>query len=60
MKQKQDSSTVDIEDIFEWADGSWCYRYEYGEYSKNMSDDFKVLFFDSPSWIKKVETESGA
>jgi len=44
MKQPQDKSTVDFEDIFLWSDGTWCYRYEF-EQMNHMSDDYTVLYF---------------
>lgn len=37
------------EDIFLWACGTWCYRYEHDEFT-HMSDDFEILKFDSPEW----------
>jgi len=43
------------EDIFLWADGTWCYR-EQGREMKHMSDDFEVIPFDTPRWHTVVET----
>lgn len=34
------------EDIFVWADGSWCYRYEIHEYG-HKSDDYEVLWYNT-------------
>lgn len=37
--QLNDSSP---DDIFVWADGTWCYRSDYSDFG-HMSDDFKVV-----------------
>ena len=49
MKQKRDNKTLDIDDIFVWPDGTWCYRIERDDYL-HMSDDlnsqnYSVVFF---------------
>jgi hypothetical protein len=44
MKQAEDNMTVDLEDIFLWPNGEWCYRYER-EQMNHKSDDFEVLYF---------------
>lgn len=37
-------------DIFQWPDGTWCYRDEsYGW--AYMSDDYTVLKFGTPEWV---------
>lgn len=41
------------EDIFVWPDGTWCWREEYWEMD-HMSDDFMVLFENTPEWEKFV------
>lgn len=35
------------DDIFVWADGSWCYRCELWEMDYK-SDDFCVIYIDTP------------
>ena len=47
---------MDIEDIFLWADGTWCHRYSYEEYSW-MSDDFRIISFDSEEYNKFMQEE---
>lgn len=37
--QLNDSSP---DDIFVWADGTWCYRSDYSDFG-HMSDDFEVV-----------------
>lgn len=46
-------STADIEDVFLWPNGDWCYRYEY---SSNgwRSDDFEVLPYGCARWSEVV------
>lgn len=44
----------DIEDVFLWSDGTWCYRCELQE-MQHMSDDFEVLLFDSPEYLVFME-----
>lgn len=48
----------DIEDVFLWPDGSWCYREEVEEYS-HKSDDYKVLYFGTDEWYKVVSGLGG-
>ena len=43
MKQAQDNRTTDLEDIFTWSNGTWCYRYEV-DFFPPLSDDFTVLY----------------
>lgn len=38
------------DDIIVWPCGSWCYRSELQEYT-HKSDDYEVLFVDSPHWL---------
>lgn len=47
-----------LDDIFLWPDGTYATRedVELGEYS-HMSDDYKVLFVDSPEWNDFFETD---
>ena len=49
MKQKEDNKTTDLEDIFVWPDGSWCFRYELSEF-QHKSDDRQTLYFGTPEW----------
>lgn len=32
----------DIEDVFLWPDGVWCYRYEFEEMT-HKSDDYQII-----------------
>jgi hypothetical protein len=50
MKQSIDNKTFDLEDILVWPDGMWYYRYEAHE-AGHKSDDFDVLFVDTPEWL---------
>lgn len=45
------TSAPSREDIIEWADGTWCYRYELSEYSF-MSDDYRVIADGSDEWCR--------
>lgn len=49
MKHKHDNKALDIDDIFVWPDGTWCYRYELSEYSWK-SDDYFVVFFGTEEY----------
>jgi hypothetical protein len=40
----------DPDDLFVWADDTWCYRSE-AESMSHKSDDYRVLFADSPEWV---------
>lgn len=40
---------VSNEDIFEWPDGTWCFRENYDEMG-HMSDDFLVIPVGDPAW----------
>ena len=53
MKQKEDNRTIDIEDIFVWPCGTWCYRYQAWEMDYK-SDDYEVLHFDTPEYVQFV------
>lgn len=44
------------EDIFVWADGTWCYRYEL-ESMTHMSDDTTLLVYDSAEWQAFTRSE---
>lgn len=43
------NSQADLEDVFLWPDATWCYRYQREAYS-HMSDDYQILYFDSPEY----------
>lgn len=49
MKQVEDVLTEDFEDVLLWPCGTWCSRYELGEYL-HKSDDFSVLYFGTPEY----------
>ena len=51
--------TQDIEDVFLWPCGVWCYRYELGDFA-HKSDDCEVLPIGSPRWLDIVFDLSGA
>ena len=40
----------DPDDVLVWADNTWCYRSE-SESMSHMSDDYRVLFAESPEWV---------
>lgn len=42
-------NTAHPEDICVWSDGTWCFREEVHSYT-HMSDDYHVLFVDTPQW----------
>ena len=45
---------LSLSDIFVWPDGVWCYRDEsHGMHHK--SDDYQVLYADSPEWLEFVK-----
>jgi hypothetical protein len=46
-----DTPKPDLEDIFEWPDGTTCTREEH-HFMNHMSDDFTIHYYDSPSWHK--------
>ena len=48
--------TPSSDDIFLWADGTWCYRSDYLEYLW-MSDDFLVLNVDTPEYHEFVDND---
>ena len=58
MKQTEDTHTVDIEDVMVWSDGTWCYRYELGEF-KHISDDYTTLYFGTYKYIDFFENLLG-
>lgn len=37
------------EDYLKWPDGSWCQREVLDEYP-HMSDDYEVVFVNTPEW----------
>ena len=43
-----------IDDIYLWADGTWCYSDDFETYITFMSDDFECLRFESDAWVKFV------
>ena len=47
-------SERNLEDIMLWSDGTWCYRYEVEEMT-HMSDDYEILYMDSPMWLEIME-----
>lgn len=49
MKQPEDKFTVDIEDVFIWPNGEWCFRYELSEMT-HKSDDYLTVFFGTEEW----------
>jgi len=42
-------TSMNIEDLLMWSDGTWCYRYELSEMN-HMSDDYRVIAFDSDEY----------
>lgn len=44
-------------DIFRWADGTWCYRSELSQMSY-MSDDHEVFPAYSTDWYRVSGTDS--
>lgn len=57
IKALKDWYKQDSEDIFLWADGTSCYRYE-SEEMNHMSDDYIVLYYNSEGYnnfIKELE-----
>ncbi len=56
MKQSEDNKTVDMEDVFLWSNGDWCYRYEIFE-MKHKSDDYCVLYFGSREYNRFFATK---
>ena len=56
MKQKSDNKTVDLEDVFVWPNGTWCYRYEAYEMT-HKSDDFVVIHFGEVQYERFFEKE---
>lgn len=49
--------TPSPDDIFVWADGTYCYRCEVGEFA-SMSDDYTTLYVDSPAWLRFGESDA--
>lgn len=41
--------TPNTDDILEWPDGTWCFRYELSEMS-HMSDDYTTIPVGSQRW----------
>lgn len=56
MKQPQDKSTADLEDIFLWPDNSvYYYRYEVNEeLIRFKGDDYRVVYWDTPEYWEIV------
>ena len=46
----------DLEDVFLWPDGGWCYRFEfcYSNYG-HRSDDYETLQYDTPEYNAFME-----
>jgi hypothetical protein len=42
-------TSMNLEDILMWPDGTWCYRHELSEMT-HMSDDYRVIAFDSAEY----------
>lgn len=42
------------EDIHEWPDGTWCYRFEAPDFT-HMSDDYVTYPVGSPDWTRVQE-----
>lgn len=40
---------ISDDDVFEWPEGTWCFRHAAGEYWY-MSDDYRVIPVGSPEW----------
>ena len=53
MKQSADKQTLEMDDIFVWGCGTWCYRYEAWEMD-HMSDDYEVLYFETPEYMQFI------
>lgn len=49
--------THDSDDIFVWADGSWLFRGEHEDAASSSSDDFYVLFVDTPEYAEFLTQE---
>ena len=47
---------MDTNDIILWPDDFWCYRYELESYIHFKSDDFKILYFNTPEYLIFIET----
>lgn len=41
---------ISDDDIFEWPDGTWCFRYESAQYLAYLSDDYRVVPVGDPAW----------
>ena len=54
MKQKEDTLTVDFEDVMLWSDGHWCYRYQFAE-MRYRSDDYKIIHFGTSEYKEFFE-----
>lgn len=51
---KMNDKQYDVEDVFLWPDGVWCYRYEVEEYSYK-SDDYEVVKVGTIKWYDIIE-----
>ena len=56
MKQPQDKSTVDLEDIFVWPDNDiYYYRYEVTEEIIRFKGyDYLILYWNTPEYWRVV------
>lgn len=54
MSQNNPKYTWSDEDVFLWANGSWCFRDEL-DCMGHLSDDYTVLVVDTPEWRKHFE-----
>ena len=43
-----------MENIYLWANGTWCYSYELEE-MLHMSDDFQIIYEGTPEHDKFLE-----
>jgi hypothetical protein len=49
VKDKVDKKTSDLEDVYLWPDGFWCFNYELLDMS-HKSDDFRIIPVNTPEW----------
>lgn len=58
MREVDEDIFVEVdEDIFVWPNGSWCFRYEYEEFGPGMSDDFKILYWDTEEYNQFLDSK---
>ena len=48
-EQASNDTGLDPDDLFVWADGTFCARSEVAEFA-HMSDDYQVLAYGTPAW----------